>query len=183
MRLREAGGRTIERSITLPVNLGEPTHRHQVRCSRPSSLGEGEKASFDVVLLDADGKPRPPLTSTGSSCASTPRGSGTAATARGPTKPDHHAQGRATASVDATAGRARQDLGRRRLRPLSPRGRAPPTPAASLSSVDLQRRLVHERRDGREPRDARRRPRQGHLSSRATRPSCASPPSRAARRS
>jgi uncharacterized protein YfaS (alpha-2-macroglobulin family) len=56
VRLREAGGRTIERSITLPVSLGEP--RIGIKpLFDTSALDEGEKANFDVVLLDADGKP------------------------------------------------------------------------------------------------------------------------------
>ena len=56
VRLREAGGRTIERSITLPVDLGEP--RIGIKpLFNTTSLGEGEKAAFEAVLLDADGKP------------------------------------------------------------------------------------------------------------------------------
>ena len=56
VRLREAGGRTIERSITLPVSLGEP--RIGIKpLFNTSALGEGEKASFQVVLLDAEDKP------------------------------------------------------------------------------------------------------------------------------
>jgi uncharacterized protein YfaS (alpha-2-macroglobulin family) len=56
VRLREAGGRTIERSITLPVDLGEPKVGIKPMFTT-SSLGEGEKADFEVVLLGADGKP------------------------------------------------------------------------------------------------------------------------------
>lgn len=55
VRLREAGGRTIERSITVPVNLGEP--RIGIKpLFETSALGEGEKANFEVVLLDGNGK-------------------------------------------------------------------------------------------------------------------------------
>jgi uncharacterized protein YfaS (alpha-2-macroglobulin family) len=56
VRLREAGGRTIERSITLPVSLGEPKIGIKPLFNT-SALGEGEKANFEVVLLDAEGKP------------------------------------------------------------------------------------------------------------------------------
>ncbi len=56
VRLREAGGRTIERSITLPVNLDEPKIGIKPLFST-TALGEGEKANFEVVLLDSDGKP------------------------------------------------------------------------------------------------------------------------------
>jgi uncharacterized protein YfaS (alpha-2-macroglobulin family) len=56
VRLREAGGRTIERSITLPVNLGDA--RIGIKpLFDTSALGEGEKANFEVVLLDGDNKP------------------------------------------------------------------------------------------------------------------------------
>ncbi|MGE0023268.1 MAG: alpha-2-macroglobulin [Hyphomicrobium sp.] len=56
VRLREDGGRTIERSITLPVSLGEL--RIGIKpLFDPYALGEGEKATFEAVLLDADGKP------------------------------------------------------------------------------------------------------------------------------
>lgn len=56
VRLRESGGRSIERSITLPVSLGDPRIGIKPLFST-SALGEGEKANFEVVLLDGDGKP------------------------------------------------------------------------------------------------------------------------------
>ena len=56
VRLREAGGRSIERSILLPVNLGDPKIGIKP-LFETSSLGEGEKARFDVVMLDGDNKP------------------------------------------------------------------------------------------------------------------------------
>ena len=56
VRLREAGGRSVERSITVPVDLGEP--RIGIKpLFNTAALGEGEKAQFEIVLLDADGKP------------------------------------------------------------------------------------------------------------------------------
>jgi hypothetical protein len=55
VRLRESGGRTIERTITLPVSLGEP--RIGIKPGFESrDLGEGQKATFETVLLDGDGK-------------------------------------------------------------------------------------------------------------------------------
>lgn len=55
VRLREAGGRTIERSIVLPVSLDTP--RIGIKpLFNASALGEGETARFDVVLLDAEDK-------------------------------------------------------------------------------------------------------------------------------
>ena len=56
VRLREPGGRAIERKLTLPVSLGEP--RIGVRpLFADSSVGEGETAEFDIVLVGPDGKP------------------------------------------------------------------------------------------------------------------------------
>lgn len=56
VRLREAGGRTIERTMALPVSLGEP--RIGIKQLFPASgLPEGEKARFEAVLLDGDDKP------------------------------------------------------------------------------------------------------------------------------
>lgn len=58
VRLREDGGRTIERTITLPVSLDTPRIGIKPQFNT-TALGEGEKANFQVVLLDADGKPTP----------------------------------------------------------------------------------------------------------------------------
>lgn len=56
VRLAEPGGRTIERTTTLPVDLG--LQRIGVKpLFENDRLGEGETAQFDVVLLGADGKP------------------------------------------------------------------------------------------------------------------------------
>ncbi len=55
VRLREPGGRTIERQITLPVDMQAPKIGIKPLFTA-SALGEGEKAQFEVVLLDADGK-------------------------------------------------------------------------------------------------------------------------------
>jgi len=55
VRLREDGGRTIERAITLPVSLGEP--RVGIKpLFETSALGEGEKARFEAIVLDGDNK-------------------------------------------------------------------------------------------------------------------------------
>jgi hypothetical protein len=55
LRLREAGGRTIERVITLPVNLGDP--RIGIKSEFTSNnIGEGQKANFEAVMLDGEGK-------------------------------------------------------------------------------------------------------------------------------
>lgn len=56
LRLREPGGRTIERTVTLPVDTREP--RIGIRpLFEDGRVGEGQPASFEAVLLDASGKP------------------------------------------------------------------------------------------------------------------------------
>jgi uncharacterized protein YfaS (alpha-2-macroglobulin family) len=55
LRLRESGGRTIERSVSIPVDL------HQARIGikplfKGSDLDEKQTASFEVVQLDSTGK-------------------------------------------------------------------------------------------------------------------------------
>ena len=57
VRLREEGGRTIERSLTLPVDLKQP--RVGIKpLFENFTAPEDQQASFDVVLLGADGKPQ-----------------------------------------------------------------------------------------------------------------------------
>ena len=56
IRLREPGGRTIERRITRPVSLGEA--RVGVKpLFADDNVADGEPALFDVILLGADGRP------------------------------------------------------------------------------------------------------------------------------
>lgn len=55
VRLREPGGRAIERSITLPVSLGEARIGIKPLFAE-TGLGEGEKASFETVLIDEANK-------------------------------------------------------------------------------------------------------------------------------
>jgi uncharacterized protein YfaS (alpha-2-macroglobulin family) len=55
LRLRESGGRTIERSINIPVDL------HEARIGikplfKGNDLDEKQTASFEVVMLDSQGK-------------------------------------------------------------------------------------------------------------------------------
>ena len=58
LRLREPGGRTIERAVTLPVTVDvarvglKPTFKDD-------QVAEGTNAVFDAILLDAAGKPLP----------------------------------------------------------------------------------------------------------------------------
>lgn len=55
VRLAEAGGRAVERKITLPiVAVGNMIGVKPLFSG--TSLGEGENASFDVALVDRDGK-------------------------------------------------------------------------------------------------------------------------------
>lgn len=55
LRLREPGGRAIERKVTLAVATREP--RIGIKpLFNGNEVGEGEAAAFDVVLVGADGK-------------------------------------------------------------------------------------------------------------------------------
>ena len=55
LRLREPGGRTIERTLSLPVDLKQPRIGIKPLFAE-DRVGEGEAAAFDVVTLDRDGK-------------------------------------------------------------------------------------------------------------------------------
>lgn len=58
LRLAEPGGRTIERTTTLPVDLG--IERIGIKSVFDGDrLGEGETAKFEIIKLGADGKPQP----------------------------------------------------------------------------------------------------------------------------
>jgi hypothetical protein len=54
VRLRESGGRTIERTVTLPVDPKAP--RIGIRPLFQGQVGEGETARFEAILVGADGK-------------------------------------------------------------------------------------------------------------------------------
>ena len=55
LRLRESGGRTIERTITVPVDLKQP--RIGIKpLFKGTDLDEKQTASFEVVVLDSEGK-------------------------------------------------------------------------------------------------------------------------------
>ena len=55
VKLRETGGRTIERKITLPVDMKQP--RIGIKPLFEGSVQEDADAAFEVVLLDAANKP------------------------------------------------------------------------------------------------------------------------------
>ncbi|MEO1205049.1 MAG: alpha-2-macroglobulin [Pseudomonadota bacterium] len=70
LRLREPGGRTIERSVRLPIDTQQPRIGVKPLFAATGSggntsgqsqkvLGEGETATFDIVYLDRSGKPAP----------------------------------------------------------------------------------------------------------------------------
>jgi uncharacterized protein YfaS (alpha-2-macroglobulin family) len=56
VRLREPGGRAIERRVTLPVDPGRPRVGVKPRFTG-DQVQEGDEARFDVIALGADGKP------------------------------------------------------------------------------------------------------------------------------
>jgi uncharacterized protein YfaS (alpha-2-macroglobulin family) len=57
VRLRESGGRTIERTVTLPVD--PKTARIGIKPLFKGEVGEGEMARFEAILVGADGKIAP----------------------------------------------------------------------------------------------------------------------------
>ncbi|MEZ5908410.1 MAG: alpha-2-macroglobulin [Hyphomicrobiaceae bacterium] len=58
VKLREPGGRTIERSLVVPVDLRQP--RIGIKpLFKGNALGDGETAAFDVVMLGANGRAQP----------------------------------------------------------------------------------------------------------------------------
>lgn len=54
IRMQEPGGRAIERRIVMPIASGAPTIG--IRPQFKGRVGEGEKATFNVVLANTDGK-------------------------------------------------------------------------------------------------------------------------------
>ena len=56
VRMAEAGGRAVERKLTLPVAAAGPMIGVKPAFSG-RSLGDGENAVFEVILVDAEGKP------------------------------------------------------------------------------------------------------------------------------
>ena len=56
LKLRESGGRTIERTLTLPIDM--KTARVGIKSMfAGGQSGEGEIAAFEAIVLDADNKP------------------------------------------------------------------------------------------------------------------------------
>ena len=56
VKLRESGGRTIERTVTLPIDL--KARRIGIKpLFSGGQIGEGELARFEAVLIDGDGQP------------------------------------------------------------------------------------------------------------------------------
>jgi uncharacterized protein YfaS (alpha-2-macroglobulin family) len=55
LRLRESGGRSIERTVSLPVDMKVASIGIKP-LFRDGQLGEGQTAAFDAILLDAGGK-------------------------------------------------------------------------------------------------------------------------------
>ncbi|MGL4396752.1 MAG: alpha-2-macroglobulin family protein [Hyphomicrobium sp.] len=55
VKLREAGGRTIERNVTLPVDMKAPRIGIKPLFANATAEEDGE-AAFDIVMLDAAGK-------------------------------------------------------------------------------------------------------------------------------
>ena len=56
LKLRESGGRTIERTVTLPVDLKAAAHRHQAAVRRRPGRRKASPPRFEAIVLGADGK-------------------------------------------------------------------------------------------------------------------------------
>src|SRR5208282_4518343 len=56
LKLRESGGRTIERTVTLPVDMKSARVGIKPLFSA-NQVGEGEMARFEAIVLGPDGKP------------------------------------------------------------------------------------------------------------------------------
>jgi uncharacterized protein YfaS (alpha-2-macroglobulin family) len=55
LRLRESGGRSIERTVSMPVDM--KVARIGIKpLFRDGQIGEGQTAAFEAILIDADGK-------------------------------------------------------------------------------------------------------------------------------
>src|SRR5262249_44962276 len=57
VRLRESGGRTIERGVTLPVD--PMSARIGIKPLFKGEVGEGETAQFEAIVVGVDGKATP----------------------------------------------------------------------------------------------------------------------------
>ena len=121
VRMAEAGGRAVERKLTLPI-----TPTASMIGVKPlfsgSSLGEGENANFDVVLVAPDGKTlarkRPALRTAARSSRAI---SGIAATAAGTTSRSSRPRRIADGTIDVARRQAGPHLGAGAVGPLSPR--------------------------------------------------------------
>ena len=161
LKLRESGGRTIERTVTLPVDLKAP--RIGIRpLFKGGQAEEGEPARFEAILLGADGKAVDAkglkwelmrLENRWQWYSRDGSWNFESADQHAPHRHRHRRRRRR---------RAGQDRGQGRLGPLSPRGQHRRRLGPRHLQHGVQRRLLR-RRGRRQPRGARRRPRQAVL--------------------
>ena len=160
LKLRESGGRTIERTITLPVDLKAP--RIGIKPLFTSNQAqEGEPARFEAIVLGADGKAVEAKGLKWELMRLDQRWQWYSRDGSWNYEPVTHTRRVATGTADATRRRAGQDRGQGRLGPLPPRGQHRRRLRPHLQR-GVQRRLLR-RRGRRQPRGARRRPRQAVL--------------------
>ena len=152
LRLREPSGRTIERSVTLPVEV--PLPRIGLKpLFRDGRVGQGTIAEFDVIHLGSSGERARLAGASGSCCDSSRDGSGTTATAIGPMSRSRSPEGgeqRHRRDIEARAS-----LSSGRLGPVSSGDRVG---HAAVQPSIVPRPVVFRGRDGRP--EARDRPRQ-----------------------
>ena len=164
---RRAGARSSA-SVTIPVDLQESAHRHQVDVQRPGPRREPD-GGFEVVLLDDEGKRvAAPGLDLAAACASTRTGSGTAAMASGTTRPSRSPRKVANGTLDATADGALARIeapnlswGRYKLEVTSADASGP------SASIAFNAGWYSASERSRQPRDPRRRARPRQATSRA----------------
>ena len=161
LKLRESGGRTIERTITLPVDLKSP--RIGIKpLFKGGQSEEGEPARFEAIVVGADGKAADAKGLKWELMRLENRWQWYSRDGSWNFESQTSSRRIATGTVDAAAGtpakiEAKVDWGRYRLEVST-------TDGTGLDHLQhgVQRRLLR-RRGRRQPRGARRRPRQAVL--------------------
>ena len=134
LKLRESGGRTIERTVTLPVDLKTPRVGIKPLFAN-NQAAEGEPARFEAIVLGADGKAVEAKGLKWELLRLDQRWQWYSRDGSWNYEPVMHTRRVATGTADAAPGAPGQDRGQGRLGPLPPRGAAPPTAPGCISSV------------------------------------------------
>ena len=161
LKLRESGGRTIERTVTLPVDLKAP--RIGIRpLFKGGQAEEGEAARFEAILIGADGKPVEAKGLKWELVRLENRWQWYSRDGSWNFELQTSTRRVATGTRRCRSRHARQDRGQGRLGPLSPGGQHARQHRPRHLQHGVQLRLLR-RRSRRQSRGARRRPRQANL--------------------